>query len=317
VSHDLVTAPTARSWRDIPQPVKPRAMSRGGQRRLIAAALRGAGVIALVGAVLGGGWEIAAALRESPSAAKLAGGGPLAPPVLRTTRDGVLDAAWLARTLALPAKISLTELDLARVRQQVLADGQVLSAVATKQYPNRLVVQVTERQPVARIMADAGGERKTLLVARDGVVYSGTNYAAATLDSLPWLDGIALTRKGGALQPIAGMDTLSEFLAKAQLEAERLYRTWDVVSLARLESDHEIEVRTREPHACTIIFGASGDYFRQLAKLDYLWDHLASHPAGQVRIDLSLGAQVPVYVTDARPDDGGVRLTTTPNKRER
>ena len=68
----------------------------------------------------------------------------------------------------------------------------------------------------------------------------------AMVATLPWLDGVKLARRGAGFAPIAGMKAVADLLASAKLEAEGLYRTWQVVSLARLASDGEIEVHTRD-----------------------------------------------------------------------
>jgi cell division protein FtsQ len=67
-----------------------------------------------------------------------------------------------------------------------------------------------------------------------------------------------------------------------------------VISLARLATDRELEARTVA--GTTVVFGARGDFFRQLAKLDYLWDSLASAPGVPARIDLTLGREIPVMI---------------------
>jgi hypothetical protein len=309
VSKDLVNTPTARSWRDIPQPVKTRAMSRGGRWRLVLAGVRVAGGVVTVLGLGWGGWKMVGALGENPKTMPaVARAVPVKSLDLET--DGVATSEWLARTLAIPRHASLMELDLAMLRDRLLADGQVVSANLTRRFPDTLVVQVRERTPVVRVMAEVAGERQPLLIARDGVVFRGAGFDAAVLDSLPWLDGVAIARKGARFLPIGGMDVVAGLLAKARLEAEPLYRTWGVVSLARLESDREIEVRTRDPYHLTIIFAANPAedqlprdlrFLQQIAKLDLLWETFANHPEAVARIDLSLGRQVPVMIDDPAP----------------
>jgi cell division septal protein FtsQ len=157
VEQALANLPATRSWRDIPQPVKPRAMSRGGRWRRLFAAVRIGALMAFVGAVAWGGWMIASALRQDSHMPAVAKSMPVRAPELKTTRDGVLDDAWLARTLALPARVSLMELDLEALRVRLLADGQVFTANLTRQFPDRLIVHVTERSPVARRRLAQGG----------------------------------------------------------------------------------------------------------------------------------------------------------------
>jgi cell division protein FtsQ len=270
-------------------------------------------VVALVGGLGWGGWKVAGALREDPKAMPAAARAvPLQSLELKT--DGALNVDWLAQTLALPKHASLMELDLVALRDRLLADGQVISASLTRRFPNALEVRVRERTPVARAMAEIAGQRQPLLIARDGVVFRGAGHDAAMLDSLPWLDGVTIARRDGRFLPIAGMDVVADLLVKARLEADHLYRTWSVVSLARLEIDRELEVRTRGPYPVTVVFAAnpaeervsrSVSFLRQIAELDSLWDKLltemAKHPEAVARVDLSLGRQVPVAIEVPAP----------------
>ncbi|MBI5770317.1 MAG: FtsQ-type POTRA domain-containing protein [Verrucomicrobia bacterium] len=292
MNHDLVNLPYARSWRDIPQPVKPRALSREGQWRLFASGLRLGGFIAATLAVGWGVWEIARSLQENPkrmpAAAKAV---PVKHLALKT--DGHLDAAWLVRTLALPRNASLMELDLLRLRDLLLAHGQVRTATLTRNFPDTLEVRLAEREPVVRLRTDlGGGEVRTLLVAKDGVVFEGAGFASEKLEALPWLAPARLARVEGRIQPIAGLPLVADLLERAQRETARLFATWEIVSLAGLEADDEIEVRTRQ--GARIVFGTKGEFFPQLAKLDAVWDQLAKASVPPARIDLSLGREVPV-----------------------
>ena len=135
------------------------------------------------------------------------------------------------------------------------------------------------------------------LVAREGRVFEGIGFDEEMIETLPWLDGVKLVRQGETFLPIAGMDTVAELLAKAKMEAEHLYRTWRIVSLARLESDGEIEVRDKD--VSKIYFGTNEDFFRQLARLDLLLDtaRLQTEQSPNV-INLAIGSQVPVTFDD-------------------
>ena len=290
-------APNARNWRDIPQQVKPRAMSTEGRRRLIWNGVKTVALIAILGGISWGGYELAAALRGSPK--RFHGAAPTVPVneiVLIT--DGVLDQAWLISTLALPKNASLMELDLYRLRAKLLATAQVRTASLTRNFPATLAVSLSEFSPVARMMAQINGEEpRMFMVAREGIVFDGFGFDEEMVSTLPWLDGVKLTRKDDAFVPIAGMETVADLLAKAKMEAEHLYRSWQVVSLARLESDGEIEVRDRS--VARIFFGTNEDFFRQLARLDLLLDTARRQTDKFPReINLAIGAQVPVSFDD-------------------
>ena len=305
MAKDPINLPLTRSWRDIPQQVKPRAMSREGRRRLW---LRG---IRLTGALLtlsGAGWAVWLVAQVWENS-------PRHPPAVREGRpignnlamvtDGVLDRAWLAQALAVPGKASLMDLDLRELCARLLAHGQVATAALIRNFPATLSVHISERTPLVRIMAETGdGSRLALLAARDGVVYQGIGYDPAMLETLPWLDGIRLQPGPGGFAPIAGMETVAELLARAKLEAEWLYDAWQAVSIARLQSDNQIAVRMR--NGTTVIFGARDDFFGQLAKLDMILDTVARNrpaPAAVAEIDLSLGQQIPVRLISAGPPE--------------
>jgi cell division protein FtsQ len=207
--------------------------------------------------------------------------------------NGVLPRAWLDQTLALPAGASLMTLDLSALENRLLASGQVQNVVLRRRFAdNSLVVTVQERLPVARVMVQVGGASPQLrLVARDGVAYEGVGYEWTGLERLPWLDGVRLRRTAkSGFEPIAGMERIAGLLTAAQGLVPLLCADWQVVSLARLDSDQEIIVRSRE--IPEIIFSAQGDFPRQLAKLDYIVDFLKTHAAPPIkRVNLSLGGR--------------------------
>jgi hypothetical protein len=276
-------------------------MSVGGRWRLAMSVVRTLLFAALLGALGWGAWLIIAALQQKPeripAAAKTV---PMKPPVLQTTRDGVLDDAWLARTLELPKGISLVELDLKKLQDRVLADRQVLSATITRIFPDRLIVKVAERMPVARIRVERG-DPPQLLVARDGVAFPGSGFDPAMIATLPWLGGIRLVPDGAWYKPVADMDVVARLIAEAQFSAPHQYHHWFSVSLARLQPDREIEVTLR--NGSTGRFTAKESFFSQLAEFDYIIER-AGHVRGfRVHADLTMGRDVPVWTEVDAPAD--------------
>lgn len=291
----VIRTPEVRNWRDIAQPVRPRAMSRGGRwRRAMVGVRTAAAVLGLV-ALAASGWYLLSTVnpapRTLPAAAK---SGVLRRIELRTSAGGVLDDAWLRSALALPPGVTLTELDLPSLRARLLLDGQVEAASLSREFPDRLVVRLTERSPVARVRVETGGAPRDLLVSADGTVFRGAGFEPGLVDGLPWLSGVSLVAEGGGFRPLPGMGTVAQLLSDAQFAALDVYRTWTSVSLARLSSDRELEVTTR--NGSSVVFAESREYFGQLAKLDYLVDRLSGTPAARVRIDLARGRNVPVRI---------------------
>jgi hypothetical protein len=96
------------------------------------------------------------------------------------------------------------------------------------------------------------------------------------------------------------MERIAALLAAAEGLVPQLRAEWQIVSLARLATDQEIVVRSRE--IPEIIFDARGNFPRQLAKLDYIVDSLRTHGAPPMaRVNLALGSQVPVELQENAP----------------
>jgi cell division protein FtsQ len=248
-----------------------------------------------IGLVSWGAWEMSAMLRDMPDAA---GADRVRSLVLVT--DGVLDKNWLARTLSIPADATLMGLDLNQLHARLVADAQVASAAIERNFPDKVTVRISERSPVARLMAQSGSSAPTeLLLSRDGFAFVGTGFDPAMIATLPWMDGVRLARVGRGFGPVEGMKAVADLLATAKLEAEELYKTWQVISLGRLATDGEIEVRTRD--GMRVVFGSREDYLRQIARLDLLVDS-NTDPTRPIRtVNLALGSQVPVTYGTAAP----------------
>ena len=276
-------------------------MSRGGRRRLWLTLGRTIGAVLVIGLLGGAIFVFTGLFQDNPKRiAAAVNAVPLRAPILRT--DGVLDQAWLQRTLALPASATLMDVDLLQLRERVLADPQVRTATLTRKFPDTLEVTIAERSPIALVNARIGNAApRPLLVARDGVVYAGNGHDPRILQELPFLDGIKLVRSGDRFLPLRGMETVAELLATARNEAPHLYQAWRVVSLARLERDGEIEVRSGNVERIVFSARSRDDFLRQLAQLDLLIDTTRARTDQPIQeINLAVGRmtdgriQVPV-----------------------
>ena len=151
-------------------------MSQGGRKRMFMTVFRVTAAVVAMAVIVGGILVFTEFFNEDPrNISAVVDTVPIKEIMLRT--DGVLDQAWITRTLALPAKATLMELDIDALRTKLLADDQVLSATVARKFPSTLEITLAERSPVALVNAQlGGGAPRPLLVARDGVVYDGRGY---------------------------------------------------------------------------------------------------------------------------------------------
>ncbi len=297
MSQTSFNPPPTRTWRDIPQPVAPRRiLGREGKKRLAMAVGNVVGLVLVLGASAWGVFEVINLWQTNPTRITAPTKGvPIHDFVVRT--DGVLDKAWVQRTLSLPKTASLMELDLADLKRRLEESGQVSKAVIERRFPDVLVVTLQERTPVARVMARIGDATPVaFMVSRDGMVYSGFGYDADMSEALPFIDGVKLAREGSGFTRIEGMDAVADLLGTAQASAPALYHSFKVVSLARFGLDRTLTVKSTEVEVIT--FGSSQDsFYRQLARLDYILEETRrQNTTGQLKsVNLAIGdRQVPV-----------------------
>lgn len=301
MSKTATLPPAARSWRDIPQEIAPRAMSSEGRKRLTFGTLKLGAIVISIVATAWGAFEVWNTWQHEPT--KLAApvkSQPVKTITLRT--DGVLDRAWAERTLALPRNVSLMELDLYSLRTRLLASGQARSAVLTRKFPDTLAVTLEERSPVVRVKAQIGDDApREFLVARDGTVFVGAGFSPDLINSLPWLAGVKLVRAEAGFEPIAGLDKVADLLGATAANAPALYRDWRIISLQRFATDEEIVVQAGR--VSEIVFGLREPFFSQIARLDLILDHTQAQTEKPLRkVNLAVGgAQVPVALDDPAP----------------
>lgn len=272
-------------------------MSSTGRKRMIFATIKSVAVLVFTCTCLWAGYEVFLVWQNNPSKLKAPVRSALVREVvLRGPKTLTLDQPWVVRTLALPKTADLMELDLFALRDRLLVSAQVQGAELTRKFPDTLVVTLEERSPVARVNARIGeGEPQTLLVARDGVVYRGECYKDELIQSLPFLGGIGLKRSAGKFTPIQGMETVADLLSIARANAPNLYRNWVVVSLEKLASDGQIVVQSSD--VTEAVFGIRDDFYKQIARLDYIISEARNHPVTTPLKSINLavgGEQVPV-----------------------
>ena len=84
--------------------------------------------------------------------------------------------------------LSLAEINLSRLHQNLIAEDQVLSAKISQEISRHFKVFIKERDPLLVLrMRDNKKKYRDWLVSSDGFLYEGTGYSTASLRMLPSL----------------------------------------------------------------------------------------------------------------------------------
>lgn len=184
--------------------------------------------------------------------------------------DGVLHREWFYRNYPGIFRQSISRVDIHDIKRSLESSGQIREAHLTIVFPNRLRVQVSEREPILRArVQDSEGNPDIVLIARDGTVYKGQGYPRETMRRLPGVTGLRLRHDGRGFLPIEGMDSIALLLDRTRELMPEVYTDWALVSLEHYQNDSDrplrlIEVRGRT--GSTIVF-APARYDEQLVRL--------------------------------------------------
>ena len=152
--------------------------------------------------------------------------------------DGVLNGQWFARHSPVPVGTDIFKLDIHAMKREVEALGQVREASVSVELPGTLHVRVREHVPVLRVFVRGeDGERRTLLVARDGSVYEGALYPSETLRRLPGLTGVRLVRDGGGFRPLEGIEAVADLIDLARDITPHIAADWRWIDLSRYRNE--------------------------------------------------------------------------------
>ncbi|MDQ8185459.1 FtsQ-type POTRA domain-containing protein [Pelagicoccus sp. SDUM812002] len=211
--------------------------------------------------------------------------------VIDVESDGSLEQDYILRQLDVPENANLLSVDLDAMKARIELIGQVRSAVVSRHFPDALEVRIKERKPIVRILAQrANGETLKLFVDEEGYVFESEHMDPKVARTLPFLDGVTLSKEEFGYSRIEGIRPLAELLSEAQTVAPHIYNAWRIVSLER----HD-RLITKGRAAKEVVFDRYADFRNQLGRLDYILDDCRSKRRGEIAsVDLTLEDQVPV-----------------------
>jgi cell division protein FtsQ len=174
------------------------------------------------------------------------------------SRDDVL------HLIKIPSDVSMYNLDLTVLQQNIMQNSFVKNAVVKRDAPEQLLVTVEERKPAAILVTSA-----MHYIDEDGVVLP---YVATTETyDIPVITGYDSTGGIRSGQRITNNDVLEALnvIRTSKSVNETLFHT---ISEIRLRKGHDIVLYSFD-EGIPIIFG-KGDEAKKLVKLDSFWESI-------------------------------------------
>lgn len=205
------------------------------------------------------------------------------------TRDAILKLA------AVPLNKRLEEIDLSAIRKRVLQSPYIKEATVHRDFPDRVVIRVEERVPVAAIAAE-----KLFYVDREGQILPGVQ--SEFVFDLPVITGVPAVqecRPGKRIAHPTLKEALRVVLASEQI-SNPLYRR---ISEIHLQPNGELLLYTAE-FGIPVYFGR-GSIVDKLTLLEGFWMTVVNSQGAQSlrTVDVRFADQV-VACWEPSADDG-------------
>ena len=295
----------SQSWRELTGPRRSRVNSSASRRRRWMPWIKLLGVLLLLLLIAGGIFQLLQIQDRNTQNTVVA---VTASPVERIEfyTNGVLTERWLEDTIGLQIGMPIMEIDIFALKTRLERNSQVKSASVERVFPSGLRIDITEREPVMRLLTvDSNGKRSLRLVARDGIVYRGIDYSITALKQLPYLQ--PYQHADGSYLPLRGMEPVVKLLDLTRSVQPKLFNTWQVVSLQYYNGRTGLPgqvIEVRSTIVPKIVFGVSKDAALQLDRLAYILNYFEKNGDPSLkRIDLSLRGAAAVQLSSRRAQD--------------
>ncbi|MCC6396728.1 MAG: FtsQ-type POTRA domain-containing protein [Bacteroidetes bacterium] len=210
--------------------------------------------------------------------------GDLAVHKVMTEGNNIVATESLVRLAAVPRNLPLGELDLAAIRKRVLQNPYIKEASVHRDFPDRVLIRVEERVPVASLVS-----QKLLYVDEEGVILPGVQ--SEFVFDLPVITGAQRVQECRAGKRITH-PTLLEAL-HVVLAADRMGGTLRRrISEVHLQGNGELLLYTAE-YGIPVHFGR-GSIVDKLILLESFWTTVVSGQGGRAlrAVDVRFADQV-------------------------
>lgn len=202
--------------------------------------------------------------------------------------DGAITKAWAQERGLLPEKQNIAQIDVKKIQADFLAVAQIKAAAVAKIYPDKILIEIKERKPAARVAIAQNGAVREYMLSSDGAIFSPVCIPQEAVADLPWVMGIPIAQKNGGFEPYPPAGAIDELITSARAALPQSFETWRTINASELQSITLPVMVVSTTDNVKIIFHAKNIKF-QLEKLEYILRYFEEEGLANVeKIDLSL-----------------------------
>ena len=215
---------------------------------------------------------------------------PSEPPELVVAGNSGIPGDAIEEMVTEEVSVGLKKLNPYKVKEILEQRGQIRSAEVTKDFPDKLQIRISERQPILMLATQKADEPVQLWGVDDsGILFKPYNVKRMQVLGLPFLEGVKLADTLDGQTRIPGMEKVHYLLELLKREAYPVYDGIRTVSLAQFEEGEPelgatIVLNGREIRR--IIFGVE-NFEYQVTKLISVLSLSGSVRLDEKEIDLS------------------------------
>ena len=202
--------------------------------------------------------------------------------------DGAITKDWAHARGLLPEKQNIAQIDVKKIQSDFLSVSQIKTAAVAKIYPDKILIEIKERKPSARVAIAQNEAVHEYMLSSDGAIFSPVCIPQEAVADLPWVMGIPIAQKGGGFEPYPPAGVIDELISSARAALPHSFETWRTINASELQSITLPVMVVSTTDNVKIVFHAKNIKF-QLEKLEYILRYFEEEGLANVeKIDLSL-----------------------------
>lgn len=183
--------------------------------------------------------------------------------------NGKISKDWAKKYGYLPKPQNLAQIDVKQIQSSLLQISQIKSANVAKIYPDKILIEIEEYTPSARVAIAQNNRVREYLISKEGVFFSPICIKKDDIADLPWLTGIPIASKGTKFINYPLVSNVDFLIKEARKALPKNFATWRTINVSKLSSVTLPIMIVSTSENVKIVFHAENIKF-QLEKLEYI-----------------------------------------------